>query len=56
MPIRWTSQHGSGGDEDAAPNKLNANFVIQAMFQPNTAQGINTFPIFQFLKSRIHRS
>jgi len=39
MPIPWTSQHGSGGDEDTAPNKLNSNFVIQAMFQPSTATG-----------------
>lgn len=38
MPIRWTSQHGSGGEEDTNPNKLNANFVIQVMLQPATTE------------------
>jgi len=38
MPIRWTSQHGSGGEEDTNPNKMNANFVIQVMLQPATTQ------------------
>ena len=35
IPIRWTSQHGSGGDEDINPNKLNANYVIQVLLQPD---------------------
>jgi len=37
IPIRWTNQHGSGGDEDTNPTKLNSNFVIQMMCQDKQA-------------------
>lgn len=48
LPVRWTSQHGSGGNEDTNPNKMNSNFVIQYMCKPkvpippNANANINT--------------
>ena len=42
VPVRWTSQHGSGGDEDTNPNKMNANFVIQIMCQDDPDDGDDT--------------
>lgn len=39
LPIEWTNQHGAGGDEDNNPNKMNANFVIQFLAQPESGRG-----------------
>ena len=39
LPLEWTGQHGSGGNEDTNPNKLNANYVLQFLAQPETGLG-----------------
>jgi len=43
VPVRWTSQHGSGGDEDTDPNKLNSNTVLQIMCQPEEDNAGNRY-------------
>ena len=40
LPIEWTGQHGSGGNEDTDPNKLNANYVLQFLIQPETGNNL----------------
>lgn len=43
LQLEWTNQHGCGGNEDTNPNKLNCNFVLQFMCQPDsTTTGHNT--------------
>jgi len=39
LPLEWTGQHGSGGNEDTNPNKLNANYVLQYLAQPISGRG-----------------
>lgn len=50
LQLEWTNQHGCGGNEDDNPHKLNCNFVLQYMCQPDVGtvspdtirNGVNT--------------